>query len=147
MTPKELVIDMYESFKSFDENLYHGTEVVYSQSYYLQELNRLKCLQIVCEIDNDIAGICMVDWDRDSINIHTVSVAEKHAKKGIATALYHSAFNFAIEKGYSEITAVVFAQNKSSCKFHEHMLMQPLNRRYTGIEIMPSAMLFEGGDV
>jgi ribosomal protein S18 acetylase RimI-like enzyme len=131
VTSKELVIDMYESFKSFDENLYQGTEVVYSKWYYRSELNRPNCLQIVCGIDNDIAGICMVDWDRDGIIIHTVSVAEKHAKKGIATALYHSAFNFAIEKGYPEITAVVFAQNKSSCKFHEHMLMQLLDRRYT----------------
>ncbi|MDR2711636.1 MAG: GNAT family N-acetyltransferase [Clostridiales bacterium] len=128
---KELVINMYESFKSFDENIYHGTEVVYSQRYYLHELSMPNCLQIVCEVGNDIAGICMIDWDRDGVNIHTVSVAEKHANKGIATALYHSAFNFAIEKGYPEITAVVFAQNKASCKFHEHMLMQPLDRRYT----------------
>jgi ribosomal protein S18 acetylase RimI-like enzyme len=126
----KLVINMYESFKSFDENIYNGTAVVYSKGYYLEELRDPICLHTVCEIDNEIAGICMVQEDGNDISIHTVSVADKYAKRGVATSLYHNAFNFAIDNGYTEITSVVFAQNKSSCKFHEHMMMRVDNRRY-----------------
>ena len=126
----KLVIYMYESFKRFDENIYNGTEVVYSEGYYLSQLCEPNCFHLVCEIDNEIAGICIIDEDSDGMNIHTVSVAEKHAKKGVATSLYHSAFNLTREKGHSEVTATVFAQNHASRKFHEHMLMRPTKYRY-----------------
>ena len=126
----KLMIQMYESFKSFDENIYYGTEVVFSQDYYLRELCEPSTLHLVCEIDNEIAGICMFEWRKDDINLHSVSVAEKYAKRGVATSLYHSAFNNAIERGYSAATAVVFAQNEASCKFHEHMMMRPEIYRY-----------------
>jgi len=127
---KKLVISMYESFKNFDANIYNGVEVVYSEGFYLQELREPDTHHFVCEIDNDIAGICMVQEDEDDISIHTVSVADKYAKRGIATSLYHSAFNFAMENGYSEISAVVFAQNNAARKFHEHMKMRPVTHRY-----------------
>ncbi|MCL2496398.1 MAG: GNAT family N-acetyltransferase [Clostridiales bacterium] len=126
----KLMIDMYESFISFDENIYNGTEVVFSERYYLEELREPNCFHIVCEIDNDIAGICMFRSEENCIDIHTVSVAENYVKRGVATSLYHSVFNFAQKRGYSEIIAVVFAQNEASCKFHEHMMMRPSKHRY-----------------
>jgi ribosomal protein S18 acetylase RimI-like enzyme len=126
----KLVINMYKSFESFDENIYNGAEVIFSRRYYFEELRDPDCLHTVCEIDNEIAGICMLKKDGTDLSIHTVSVDDKYAKMGVATSLYHSAFNFAIENGYSEIAAVVFAQNKASCKFHEHMMMRVASRRY-----------------
>ena len=126
----KLITAMYESFLDFDKNIYHGTDVVFSQGYYLEELREPNCLHTVCEIDNEIAGICMITVEEDSVFIHSVSVADKYARQGVATSLYHNAFNFAKEQGYSEIKAVVFAQNETSCGFHEHMMMRPESHRY-----------------
>ena len=121
---------MYESFLEFDKDLYNGAKVVYSEDFYLSELYRDDTHLFVYETNNEIAGICKILETKGEIEIHTVSVAKKYARQGIATSFYNFAFNYAMVNGYKSVEAVVFAKNTSSCKFHEHMNMKPAGFRY-----------------
>lgn len=91
----------------------------------------------VCDDDGFVAGYCFcvlkqfrdheTFTDRTEFYIDDLCVDENHRNRGIATALFSHAADYARQRHYDAVTLNVWCGNDSAMKFYEKAGLKPRN--------------------